>query len=187
MNLTTKFQRQRGHIAEGNAGLLSLLGLVVVISTIWYLGGKDEEPAIELHQSIADLAGSSTKTIQLQLPRDGLLVVDLDVKSGPSLNAYLARQGAPADKAGPSQVVEHFTAKQVAEYRRSARLERGNYILNLANSSPASETPAARVRISVRLRPRRRARGRRDGYALGEPENTKPAVANVTNGALSIP
>jgi len=178
MNLTTKSHRQRGHIAEGNAGLLSLIGLVVVISTIWYLGGEKQAPFVELYQSIEEVAASSTKTINLQLPQAGTLVVDLDAKSGPRLKTSLTRRGA---QTGTLQVIEQFTADQVSDYRRSARLDRGDYSLNLVNSSPAREKLGAKVRISVRLRPRRRVVRLRRGFALGNGVNAKPVVAN---GAL---
>src|ERR1051326_3145113 len=132
-------------------GLIRILLIVVVlIGFAWFLvrhfAGEKEankmvstvlKSPIELKNSVENLPASSFKWVSLSLPYTGTLTVEVRVLKGNDVDIYIIQPDEIDNikTKRPFKYLQDFDAQKTKNFRRSARLQSGNYYLVLMDKT----------------------------------------------------
>lgn len=111
---------------------------------------------IDIKNSVENVPASSFKGIGLTLPYTGTLTVDTTVLKGNDLDIYLIEESQIENlKAKRSfKQFQDFEATKTKNFRRSGRLQKGNYYLVLMDKSLGLLSQSSSdVQIKARLEP----------------------------------
>lgn len=139
----------RRHMRSMRIAVTLLLSPSLVGSIYAASSTKARSSEVELRNSVEDLLETSVRAIDLRLPADGLLELDLLVHRGPGVTVHVISRAS----GGPGtqfRIYPDFSATDSTTTRKIAWLPRGDYYLTLINPSAAGPI---KVRIFARFRP----------------------------------
>jgi len=142
----------------GRIGIVAAVVLIILSAVFWRLGSA-QKPAVTrgvtLTEAVIHLPGATFQTIELILPSEGTLSLDVAVKTeGKEVIGVFMVAPDQLIKMKARQTFSHlrgFDSNRTRRYLRSARLAPGKYGLVLMNQSSGSAPPKLPVQVSARL------------------------------------
>jgi hypothetical protein len=111
---------------------------------------------VELKNSIENLPATSMKGFALSLPYTGTLTVEATVTKGNEVNVYLVQPDQMDNVKNNKKFTyfEGFDAQKTKSYRRSGRLNQGNYYFVVIDTSLGILSASATdIQINAKLEP----------------------------------
>ena len=136
-------------------GVLAGLAVIVLgLAVIRWMNSGRPPTSVVLRQTVEEVPGRTMKLLNVRVPEDGTLAIEISPEARGGLSAYLATRepGITSHKPNEFRLLWQWVGDKSGHCARTAMVARGEYQLVVINSEPGGAN-VARVRVEARLTP----------------------------------